>query len=959
MNFKWGAEITIPEFIKIGNIVENRSRLWRIDAIEGNIVTATALDGTKAERHRFYVPVEKFKPGRMELPDSKIIGNYATQQLMLRAFKLSMIHGTAPLISLQQSRVIPTEYQLIPVLMSLELPKVRMLLADDIGLGKTIEAGLIISELLGRQRIGRILIVTPASLREQWKEAMEHFFHLEFQIMSTRNRRILERTLPPGYNPWEYYPYIITSIDYAKQPIQRNQILEQRWDMVVFDEAHNIAKPHQSSKSHKIEMARWEFAKKITKKAENLLFLTATPHNGYRDTYASLLRMLVPEGVTGSIIEPRINRDKLKRHVCQRRREDVLNWFKEADSEGSPFPERVQKEIYIKPSEVQINTIKSIEKLGSHLLKSVEKRTEHQKHLANWTIMHLHKRAISSPHALRISLENRIKTVSYKLKNLDEEILVGLTKDEIKASVLDEDSSENIDEEDISLRTDKVIFGEEEELNIEINLLKKSLKLAKEITVDKDRKLHQLIWNIIPERLKEYSKLMIFTRYRDTLNYLKDQITEVFKKKGVDIFILDGTIPEDIRRNYLKDFTKVKSGILIATDCISEGMNLQYASNQIVHYELPWNPNRLEQRNGRVDRYGQPKPKVVIKTLVMDDTLEADILKVLIKKAEQIRIDYGFSPPFFGDETTIVDLIKKHKPSFKYGPQSTLLDFIGQEKVSVDPFDKNNLELIKSDSFYGGIEIGLEEVQQRLNYTYSLIGKPEEIRKFVISGLEKYGCKTKQIEEGVWNFDFSEDFLRGIDLEKSVYALTFDPITAAKNPSLNLIDLGHPIVVKLIEKIKYSSLNEKENYGRTAVVKVKENIPVTTVFHILARYIVDTEPKSIIEELFDVGIEVFTKEVVSIERVEAVKKAKIVKMDRTIEEIANDLKESIELPNLHQIINEQTYQRCSKIIDERKQMKKKLEDEAPKEWLEGIDEISVGSTDIMAVTLYYPTMEGK
>ncbi len=180
------------EFLKIGAIVENRSRLWRVDAIEGKTITVTAIDGTHTERHRFYIPIEDFRPSKLPKPDYRVVGNFAAQNLMLRAFKLSLIHGTAPLISLQQSRVIPTEYQLIPVLMALELPRVRMLLADDIGLGKTIEAGLILSELLGRQHISRILIITPASLREQWRESMDYFFHLDFRIISTRHRRTLE-----------------------------------------------------------------------------------------------------------------------------------------------------------------------------------------------------------------------------------------------------------------------------------------------------------------------------------------------------------------------------------------------------------------------------------------------------------------------------------------------------------------------------------------------------------------------------------------------------------------------------------------------------------------------------------------------------------------------------------------------------------------------------------------------
>ena len=142
----------LPSNIQPGSVIENRNRLWRVDAVDGNAVTATPLDGTTGDRHRFYTPVENIEEGSLEPPDPKKLGNPEFQRLLNRAYRLSMLHGTAPLVSLQRSRVIPTEYQLTPVVMGLDMPRVRMLLADDVGLGKTIEAGLITSELMGETR---------------------------------------------------------------------------------------------------------------------------------------------------------------------------------------------------------------------------------------------------------------------------------------------------------------------------------------------------------------------------------------------------------------------------------------------------------------------------------------------------------------------------------------------------------------------------------------------------------------------------------------------------------------------------------------------------------------------------------------------------------------------------------------------------------------------------------------
>lgn len=200
----------------LGSIVELRSRLWRVDEILGDVLVATSIDGTPVERRKFYMPFEKIRAGKIEAPSSEVVGNYSMQDLLLRAFRLSMIHGAAPLLSLQRSRVVPVSFQMVPVVMSLEMPRVRMLIADDVGLGKTIEAGLTVVELFARQRASRLLVICPAMLREQWKEALSYFFHVDARIISSSHRREMERELLPGSNPWERYPYLIASMDYAK-----------------------------------------------------------------------------------------------------------------------------------------------------------------------------------------------------------------------------------------------------------------------------------------------------------------------------------------------------------------------------------------------------------------------------------------------------------------------------------------------------------------------------------------------------------------------------------------------------------------------------------------------------------------------------------------------------------------------------------------------------------------------
>ncbi|MBM3749250.1 MAG: DEAD/DEAH box helicase, partial [Acidobacteria bacterium] len=599
-----------------GTVITNRSRLWRVDAQEGTVLVATTIDAGQPEQQKFYIPFENIKPSRLALPSADRLGHVQTQQLLLQAYRLSLLHGSAPLVSLQRSRVIPKDYQLVPVVMALETPRVRMLLADDVGLGKTIEAGLIATELLARQMASRMLIIVPASLREQWREALDYFFHIDARIISSRHRREMERELPAGANPWEYHRCLITSVDYAKQPAIKNQILEQSWDIVIFDEAHQVAKPHQSGPDQRVRMDRWGLAQALAPHARHLLFLTATPHNGYTDSFASLLHMLDVGAVDGPQHAPQIIRSVARRHVCQRRREDVELWFQD-DPTKSPFPKRDQAEVIVAPSQYEAEAIRAVQEYGERVLaraaeeeRSLRLGSGQASILAHWTVMHFHKRALSSPAALRQSLRNRRKRLEDRLaRRLAAQAEEGIPPDVARANVLDEDPGERLDDEEAGRRLERTLFGPgEEAIHHELEELMAVQAKAEKVTPSRDSKLQKLLDATLRERLRVYPKVIIFTRYVDTLNYLAEQISGDTRYTDVELVTIEGSMNERQRGEQFLAFERAKKAVLIATDAISEGINLQHAAAQIIHYELPWNPNRLEQRNGRVDRFGQRKP---------------------------------------------------------------------------------------------------------------------------------------------------------------------------------------------------------------------------------------------------------------------------------------------------------------------------------------------------------------
>jgi superfamily II DNA or RNA helicase len=844
-----------------------------------------------------------------------------------------------------------------------------MLLADDVGLGKTIEAGLILTELLARQMASRVLVIVPANLREQWREALDYFFHIPARIISSRHRREMERELPAGANPWEHYRCLITSVDYAKQPAIKNQILEQHWDVVLVDEAHQVAKPHQSGPDQRVRMDRWELAEALaaSPRIRHLLLLTATPHNGYTDSFASLLRMLDVGAVAGPIHAPRILRPVAERHVCQRRRKDVETWFQD-DPTRSPFPERDQAEVIVPPTAYEMDAIRAVEAYGKQVLEHAARGTIQVRTLAHWTVMHLHKRALSSPESLRCSLRNRRGRLKQHLERATAEAEeTPIPLEVARAAVLDEDTGEWLSDEEAGQRTERAVYGSPEQIRAELDMLEEVLEKAAKVTPSRDSKLQKLLDTVLRQRLATYPKVVIFTRYKDTMNYLAEQIRRDARYSKATLLTIYGDLDERQRREAFRDLERAKVGILVATDAISEGINLQHTAAQVIHYELPWNPNRLEQRNGRVDRFGQRKPVVYLRTMVMDETLDAAILKVLVQKAAQIRRDYGFSPPYFGDETSILDLLEQHDVALLPQQLSLFDEFPSPSKgegrgEGENPFAEETLERIKGDSFYGQTHISLPEIERRLAETAATVGSPDEIRRFVFSGLDRFGCRVTENADASWRIAVTEPALQTASVGDVIERATFDPEWALDDPDVTLLDVGHPLVRRLIEEVKQYTFRagvhgDSPYYGRTAYMVTPDVKEVTALFQLLVRYVVNTDPTSIVEELLPVAVPLYGGQPLGRAAIQRLLRVTPTAETRTELEVTETLAGALGIEALERWFGDAVERQREELAAERQAMKRQMEGRdgvQGAEWLQGIDDLSPGSFDLLTLTVHYP-----
>lgn len=552
-------------------------------------------------------------------------------------------------------------YQLFPLVRALSLPRITLLLADDVGLGKTIEAGLILNELVARGRLRRILIICPAALQIQWRDEMAEKFFLDFTIVDRDRSFQLQKEFGVDTNPWRSFPRIITSMDYLRQ----QDVLESfrsatstffsenasvlPWDMLIVDEAHNISSQYRGSDTDRLKMM-----KQITPHFEHRLFLTATPHNGYTRSFTGLLELLNPLVFDQvEVVEPRES-EFTKTYVIRRLKSE---FSKEALTRR--FTDRYIHRIdhyltgKLRFSSQEKELYRALEAYKTKAQEIVASEPPVRRPIVTFLIQLLTKRLLSSVYAFATTWWNHFVGFESEIDEPDVHYAIKRTETEIV-----DDSEKELREDEAARKIGSWLKVHSWELKAEIDQINSILtdigwkKPAVESDIVESNSFgSDAKWNILMQWIddklktgktfKPDERVIIFTEYKHTLDYLLAR----FNRAGIESPVIETLFggSDQKKREEIKDyFTDSESPlrILLVTDVASEGLNLQNNCRYIIHYEIPWNPMRMEQRNGRVDRFGQSRD-VEVFHFVSDEEQDLQFLERVVHKVEQIREDLG------------------------------------------------------------------------------------------------------------------------------------------------------------------------------------------------------------------------------------------------------------------------------------------------------------------------------
>ena len=545
--------------------------------------------------------------------------------LEARRYRYASLYDS--LFAVNASKVDPLPHQVEAVYgYVLKLPRIRFLIADDPGAGKTIMAGLIIKELKLRHLINRVLIVVPGHLKDQWRRELKERFEESFLIME---RAVLDAQ--PGENPWSRESLLITSIDFAKRDDVMPAIASSQWDLVIVDEAHKMAAYQYGDKLNKT--SRYRLGETLSRISTHLLFLTATPHKGDPENFRLFLDLLEPGFfATSAMLDESITaRDNPL--FIRRVKEDLK------DFEGKPlFLPR-----HIRTLSFNLGTDSPQEKeLYNDLSEYVNGQynralTKDKKNNVAFALVILQRRLASSTYALLKSLERRNARLSELLEGAEGKRRTG---NNIDFEAIDDLSEEERWEQEEIWETLSVAENREE-LKREIETLETLAEGARKIiereTEIKVRELKKTLDELETDYPGE--KILIFTESRDTLEHLQAKSTGW----GYTVTVIHGGLRLEERIAAESEF-KNRTQLLIATEAAGEGINLQFC-HLMINYDLPWNPNRLEQRMGRIHRYGQTR-EVFVYNLVAEDTREGMVLKALFEKIEEIKSALGSDKVF-------------------------------------------------------------------------------------------------------------------------------------------------------------------------------------------------------------------------------------------------------------------------------------------------------------------------
>ena len=734
---------TIEPTYTPGSLVRARGREWVVlpdDPALPGVLMLRPLGGTDADATGLLLALEgdDLAPATFAPPTLAEIGDSVAARLLRDAVRLNFRAGAGPFRSLGRIAVEPRAYQLVPLLMALRLDPVRLLIADDVGIGKTIEAGLIARELLDRGEIRRLAVVCPPHLCDQWRNELAEKFAIPAEVVRPGTVARLERGLGPR-SLFEAHPFVVVSVDFIKSDRRRFQFLQGCPEFVIVDEAHTCAAgASQSGGQHQ----RHELVRDIAKDpARHLVLTTATPHSGVEAAFRSLIALLdpafealpPPERLTAD--DPL--RQRLARHLVQRRRGDITAYV----GEETAFPTRRTAEETWSLSPAHRRLFEQVLDYARELVSAGDGLTAYRQRVRWWAALALLRCVVSSPAAAAATLRTRAsKLAAGEAETADDLAAVDALGER---TVLDLDTADAGDADDTVPAGD----AEADDASRERRRLQEMARAADALAGKPDAKLQRAA-AILRDLLDDGFRPIVFCRYIATADSLAEQLPRLLGN-GTTVGAVTGAQPEEERESRVADLQARERRVLVATDCLSEGINLQEGFDAVFHYDLSWNPTRHEQREGRVDRFGQERPEVRVVLFYGDDNgIDGRVMEVLLRKAQAIRTQLGVNVAVPVDSTKVMEAIFESvfRPRGVDQRQLALLfpDADRKLREAESAWKVAEEREKRSRTIFAQQTIQPDEVRRELREATEALGNHRDTEHFVLDAAARLGASAQR-----------------------------------------------------------------------------------------------------------------------------------------------------------------------------------------------------------------------
>jgi len=829
-----------------GTLVSLRGRDWIVlPSDDANLLVVKPLGGSDDEITGIYRPLaiktDIPQESIFSKPSSDDLGDISTARLLYDSARLAFRNGAGPFRSLAKLSFRPRSYQMVPLIMGLRQEAVRLLIADDVGVGKTVEALLIAKELLERRKVKRFAVICLPHLCEQWQNEIRDKIGLEAVIIRSSTQARLDRQIQGDTSVYDYYPFQVISIDFIKSDTRRDVFIEQCPELVIVDESHTCARPAGASAS---QQQRYHLVSRIAKKSQQqLILLTATPHSGKAEEFHSLLGLLKSEFAALDLpSSSQAQRRELARHFIQRKRGDVEKWM----GEDTPFPKRDAFEVDYSLSPGYRIFFDQMLDFAKQLI-TPNPKTGGQRKVQYWTALALLRGVMSSPAAGVEMLKTRISNLSAVA--FDESVTEPLV-DEGENPVRDTEFGFEGD------NTPTQVFEQNDWSASQRQKLRGFARQLSDLANPKDDQKLAAALKLLEDWVAKGFNPVIFCRYISTANYIGEQLAPVMKKKfpKLDLQVITSELPDELRKQKIAEMGGSKQRVLVATDCLSEGINLQEHFTAVLHYDLPWNPNRLEQREGRVDRYGQLADEVKACLLFgADNPIDGVVLDVLLRKVREIKRSIGINVPFPEDSQSIIDTITKalllnpdRQISKRRGNDNQLVLDFGQfdeaeeAKINVSRKVEEAAEREKaSRSIFAQHAIKAQEIEADLKEVDEAIGDPHAVEEFVSATLNNlFGVQILKDTKGHRLVTSNlPDQLRGILPAGETVLVSFESPTPE---GYHYLGRNHRFVEQLCQLVMANTVNRSgKRAARTAVIRSRQVTTKTTVLLFRCRNVIE------------------------------------------------------------------------------------------------------------------------